>query len=43
MRELENQQEDNERRHDALEAEAERALMPILDDAIRTGIATQIR
>jgi bla regulator protein blaR1 len=41
MRTLERQEEEIDRKRDALEAEAEREMLPILDEAIRTGIATK--
>ena len=36
-------QEEIERERDALEADAERRMVPILDEAIRSGVATRTR
>jgi prefoldin subunit 5 len=43
MRVLEQQEEEIDRKRDELEAEAERAMMPILEEAIRSGVATAVR
>lgn len=42
LRELERQEDEIDRERDALEAEAERAMGPILDEAIRTGVASPV-
>jgi len=39
LRALEREEEDIDRKRDAREAEAERRMVPILDDAIRSGVA----
>jgi len=43
LRKLERQQDELDRKRDALEAEAETDMVPILDEAIRNGVATEIR
>jgi prefoldin subunit 5 len=43
MRALERHEEEIDRKRDALEAEAERQMLPILAEAIRSGIATEVR
>ena len=43
MRPLERQEEEIDRKRDELEAQAEREMVPILDDAIRSGVATVVR
>ncbi len=43
MRPLERQEEEIDRKRDVLEAEAEREMIPILEEAIRSGVATEIR
>src|SRR6266550_8514295 len=43
MRALERQEDEVDRKRDALEAEAERQMLPILEEAIRSGIATEVR
>lgn len=43
LRPLEVQADELERKRAVLEAEAERAMLPMLDDAIRSGVAAQIR
>lgn len=40
---LEREEEEIDRKRDEIEAEAERAMVPILDEAIKTGIATEVR
>jgi len=43
LRALERQEDEIDRKRDALEAEAERRMMPILDDAVRSGVAKPVR
>jgi len=43
MRPLERQEEEIDRQRDKLEAEAERQMEPILDEAIRSGVASPAR
>ena len=43
MHDLEKQEDEIDRKRDALEADAERAMVPILDEAIRNGVATEVR
>ena len=43
MRALERQEEEIDRKRDALEEDAERRMMPILDEAVRSGVAKPVR
>lgn len=43
MRPLEREEEEIDRKRDELEAQAERDMVPILDEAMRTGVATEVR
>lgn len=43
LRVLETQENDLDRKRDALEADAERRMVPVLDEAIRQGTAVRIR
>ena len=43
LRDLERQEEDIDRKRDEREAEAERRMVPILDDAVRSGVAKPVR
>ena len=43
MRDLEQQEEDVDHKRDAREKEAEEQMVPILEDAVRTGVAKPIR
>jgi prefoldin subunit 5 len=43
MRVLERQEEEVDRKRDALEAQAEQQMVPILEDAVRSGVARPVR
>jgi phage shock protein A len=43
MRALERQEEEIDRKRDELEADAERRMMPMLDEAVRSGVAKPVR
>lgn len=43
LRDLERQEEEIDRKRDAAEHDAERRMVPILEEAVRSGVATRVR